>query len=123
MFLLRVHLVVNPATHIAKIKKKKHSAEMQNKNTKLQTLLNKQKRTICVLQNAELSCPMASFEALLSLEKNHRRSNAIVERGLFLRLVVFSASLHQSFRSVDPQDVLVGYDENTVRMCMRSLEI
>ena len=71
------HFVANPATNFTK-KREGHLAEMQKKheNTKV------------------LHCQLTSFEALLSLEKNHRRSTAIVERGpFFLRLVSLSASL------------------------------
>ena len=114
-----------------KIRKKKnerevHSAEMQKKHENT-SVLNKQKRTICVFK-CWLSCQAASFEALRSLEKAiDDASNAIVERVFFLRLVVFSTSLqpykndsclslmlilhaeaHQSFRSGDPQDDLIG---------------
>ena len=35
-----------------------------------------------------LNCQLASIETLLSLEKSHQQSNAIVERGPFLSLVV-----------------------------------
>ena len=45
------------------------------------TVLNEQNRTLCVFK-CWLKCQLASFEALLSLEKKtHRRSKAIVERG------------------------------------------
>ena len=52
------------------------------KKTKHTAVLNKQKRTIGEFK-CWLNCQLASFEALRSLEKNHRQSNAIAERGPF----------------------------------------
>ena len=58
------HFVASPATHFTK-KREGHSAEMQKKHANT-TVLQKQKRTICVFK-CWLNCQLASFEALLSL--------------------------------------------------------
>ena len=107
------------------IKHKGYSVEMQHKYNSVELT---KKRSICV-SKCWLNCQLASFEGLPSLEKkNRRRTNAVVERGLFffLRPVVFRASqspyknfsrlclmrmlhapAHQSFTLVDPQDVFI----------------
>ena len=52
----------------SKKKREGHSSEMQKKEHEHTTVLNKQKRTICVFK-CWLTCQLASFEALRSLEK------------------------------------------------------
>ena len=66
---------------------------MQNKHENT-TVLYKQKRTICVI-NCWLNCQLASFEALRSLEKSHRRSNANVERGPFFCVLSHKDDIRQ----------------------------
>ena len=74
MFSFTGHFVANHATHFTN--------NERSFRPKCKKILNKQKSSICVFQ-CWLNCQLASFEALPSLDKNHRRSNAIVERGPF----------------------------------------
>ena len=73
------HFVANPATNVTKNKRRIRPKCKKHENT---TVLKKQKCTICVYK-CWLNCQLASFEALRSLAKKHRRTNAIVERGQF----------------------------------------
>ena len=59
------HFIANPARTATK-KREGHSAEMQKHEHT--TVLNRQKRAICVFK-CWLNCQVASFEGLLSLEK------------------------------------------------------
>ena len=61
------HFVPNPATHFT-TQKNERGIRPKFKKTRKSTVLNKQKRTICVFK-CWLNCQLASFEALLSLAK------------------------------------------------------
>ena len=70
-------------------KKNERSIQPKCKRKENTTVLNKQETHYPHIQIlAELSTE--SFETLLSLKKKHRRSNAIVERGPFFRVLSFS---------------------------------
>ena len=66
-FFLRVHCVANPATNLTK-HERGHSAEMQKKNTNTQQC-RRNKNALSALSKCCLKRQVASFEALLSLEK------------------------------------------------------
>ena len=77
------HVVANPTTHFTSQKKERGIWPKCKTIRKYNGVFFEQKRTICSFK-CWLNCHLASFEALLSLEKKkHRRSNAIVERGPF----------------------------------------
>ena len=128
-FSFTVHFVANPATYPSSQKNERDIRPKCKKKKKHEntTVLKKQKRTICVFK-CWLNCQLAPFEALRSLEQPSTIQRHRGARSLFLRLVVFIASLqpkndsplslmcilhaqaHQSFRTVDPQDDLIGRD-------------
>ena len=85
------HFVANPATHFTENERGIRPKWKTHDHT---TVLNKQKRTVCVFRYW-LICQLASFEALLSLEKHHQRSTAIVERGSFFCFLLYKYDIRQ----------------------------
>ena len=80
--------------HFAKTRQG-HSAEMQKKKHENTTVLNKQKNALYCEFNCWLNCPLASFEAQLSLEKKptirrHRGTRS------FFNFYVFSYPIGQT---------------------------
>ena len=86
------HFVANPATNFTD--KREGAIGRDAKKHENTTVLNRQKRTLCVFK-CWLNCQPASFEALLSIEKNHRRANAIVERGPFFCVLSHKNDIRQ----------------------------